>query len=195
MGLLKPLSVIFDHLDVHVSNRHTRLYCDIKSRNFLFVFFLFRKSFNIPWQNFKFIYMSVLSLWDSVKLAVDIKFIKRQKCLFLLASCSFQDRKQLPAFKHNFPRELLWHAIVRVFEIRASLSHHFPIFERLRFLRGNIRLYEPCSLISAFVIPCLDTVIPLVTISKISSIYVALVAEKANSSLTWSQTLNTCIRV
>ena len=43
------------------------------------------------------------------------------------------------------------------------------------------------SLISAFVVRCLDCTIPLVSISKISSLYVASVAAQASLSLTWSQ--------
>ena len=47
------------------------------------------------------------------------------------------------------------------------------------------------SLISAFVVRCLDGIIPLVSISKISSLYLASVAEQAGLSLTWSKTLKT----
>ena len=44
------------------------------------------------------------------------------------------------------------------------------------------------SLISAFVVRCLDSLIPLVSISKISSLYLASVAAQAGLSLTLSQT-------
>ena len=47
---------------------------------------------------------------------------------------------------------------------------------------------HPHSLISAFVIHCLDSIIPLVSIPKISSLWLASVAEQAGLSLTWSQT-------
>ena len=47
---------------------------------------------------------------------------------------------------------------------------------------------HPCSLISAFVVRCLDSVGPLVSISKISSLYLASVTEQAGLSLTWSKT-------
>ena len=43
------------------------------------------------------------------------------------------------------------------------------------------------SLISAFVIRCLDSTIPLVSISEISSNYIASLAEQASLSLPWLQ--------
>ena len=50
---------------------------------------------------------------------------------------------------------------------------------------------HPRSLISAFVVRCLDSLIPLVSISEISSLYLAYVAAQAGLSLTGSQTLKT----
>ena len=47
------------------------------------------------------------------------------------------------------------------------------------------------SLISAFVVRCLDSIIPLVSISEISSLYLASVAEKSGLSLPLSQTPET----
>ena len=44
------------------------------------------------------------------------------------------------------------------------------------------------SLINAFVVRCLDSIIPLVSIHKISSLYLPCVAAQACLSLTWSQT-------
>ena len=44
------------------------------------------------------------------------------------------------------------------------------------------------SLISAFVVRCLDSVMSLVSVTKISSIMLASVAEQASMSLTWSET-------
>ena len=46
---------------------------------------------------------------------------------------------------------------------------------------------HPRSLISAFAVRCLDSIIPLVSISKISSLYLASVAVQAALSLPWSQ--------
>ena len=44
------------------------------------------------------------------------------------------------------------------------------------------------SLISAFVVRCLDSVMSLVSVTKISSLMLASVAEQAGLSLTWSET-------
>ena len=44
------------------------------------------------------------------------------------------------------------------------------------------------SLISAFVVRCLDSIISIVSISKISSLMLASVAEQASLSQTWSET-------
>ena len=47
---------------------------------------------------------------------------------------------------------------------------------------------QPRSLISAFVIHCLDTIIPLLAIAEISRPYLVSVAEQAGLSLNRSQT-------
>ena len=44
------------------------------------------------------------------------------------------------------------------------------------------------SLISMFVVRCLDSVMSLVSVTKISSLMLASVAEQASLSLTWSET-------
>ena len=44
------------------------------------------------------------------------------------------------------------------------------------------------SLISAFVIRCLDSIMSLVSVTKISSLMLASVAEQASLSATWSET-------
>ena len=44
------------------------------------------------------------------------------------------------------------------------------------------------SLISAFIVRCLDNVMSLVSVTKISSLLLASVAEQASLSLTWSET-------
>ena len=44
------------------------------------------------------------------------------------------------------------------------------------------------SLINTFVVRCLDSIIPLLSIAKISSLHLASVAEQAGLCLTWSQT-------
>ena len=48
-----------------------------------------------------------------------------------------------------------------------------------------------CSLISTFLVRCLGSIIPLVFISKISSLYLASVAAQAGLSLPWLQTRKT----
>ena len=48
--------------------------------------------------------------------------------------------------------------------------------------KGADQPAHPSSLISAFVVRCLDRIIPLVSISKISSLYLASVAAQAGLS-------------
>ena len=50
---------------------------------------------------------------------------------------------------------------------------------------------QPRSLISAFVVRCLDSIKPLLAIAEISRPELVSVAEKANLSLAWSQTAKT----
>ena len=57
--------------------------------------------------------------------------------------------------------------------------------------KGEDQSEYPRSLISAFVVRCLDSIIPIVSISEISSLYLASVAQQADLSLTWSQTTKT----
>ena len=57
--------------------------------------------------------------------------------------------------------------------------------------KGTDQPAHPCSLISAFVIRCLASIIPLVSISEILSLCLVSVAEQASLSLTWSQTPKT----
>ena len=54
--------------------------------------------------------------------------------------------------------------------------------------KGADQPAHPRSLISAFVVRYLDSIILLVSISEISSLYLASVAEQAGLSFTWSQT-------
>ena len=53
--------------------------------------------------------------------------------------------------------------------------------------KGADQPAHPRSLISAFVVRCLDSIIHLVSISEISSLYLAFVAEQTGLSLTWSK--------
>ena len=54
--------------------------------------------------------------------------------------------------------------------------------------KGANQPAHPRSLISAFFVRCLYSIIPLVSISKFSSLYQVSVAAQANLSLTWSET-------
>ena len=57
--------------------------------------------------------------------------------------------------------------------------------------KGTDQPVHPRSLISAFVVCCLDSIIRILAKSKISRLLLASVAEQAGLSLTWSQTLKT----
>ena len=50
---------------------------------------------------------------------------------------------------------------------------------------------HPCSLISALVVCCLDSIITLLEIAKMSSLYLVSVTEQVSLSLIWSQTPKT----
>ena len=54
--------------------------------------------------------------------------------------------------------------------------------------KGEDQPAHPRSLISAFVVRCLDSVISLVSVTKNSSLVLAYVAEQTSLSLTWSET-------
>ena len=54
--------------------------------------------------------------------------------------------------------------------------------------KGADQPAHPRSLISAFVVRCLDSVMSLVSVTKISSLILSSVAEQASLSLTWSET-------
>ena len=57
--------------------------------------------------------------------------------------------------------------------------------------KGADQPAHPRSLISAFVVRCLDSIIFLVSISEISSLQLASVAAQAGLSFTWSKTPKT----
>ena len=54
--------------------------------------------------------------------------------------------------------------------------------------KGADQPAHPCSLISAFVVHCLDNVMSLVSVTKISSLMLVSVAEQVSLSLTWLET-------
>ena len=53
--------------------------------------------------------------------------------------------------------------------------------------KGADQSVHLCSMISAFIVHCLDSVMCLVSISEISSLMLALVAEQVSLSLNWSE--------
>ena len=53
--------------------------------------------------------------------------------------------------------------------------------------KGADQPAHPCNLISTFVVHCLDCIIPLISRSEISSLYLASLAEQSSLSLTWSK--------
>ena len=57
--------------------------------------------------------------------------------------------------------------------------------------KGADQPAHPRSLINTFVVRCLDSIIPLVSISAVSSLHKASVAAQAGLCLTWSQTPKT----
>ena len=61
--------------------------------------------------------------------------------------------------------------------------------------KGADQPAHPSSLISTFVVRCLDSIISLVSISKIASFCLASVAAQAGLSLTWSKTPKTSFLV
>ena len=54
--------------------------------------------------------------------------------------------------------------------------------------KGADQPAHPRSLISAFVVRCLERVVSLVSVNKISSLMLVSVAEQAGLSLSWSET-------
>ena len=54
--------------------------------------------------------------------------------------------------------------------------------------KGADQPAHQCSLISTFIVRCLDSVMSLVSVTKISSLMLASVAEQASLSLTWLET-------
>ena len=96
------------------------------------------------------------------------------KCLlhiFPQISAKYCGKNILPPFKLNMSRAMRKHVLYHMQTTKAQIS---------------LRI---CSLISAFVFHCLDSVMFLVSALKISSLMLASVAEQDSLSLTWSKTL------
>ena len=88
---------------------------------------------------------------------------------------------------HNLPRSVC--PILGITTIWATSWEN--LFVPYANNKGTDQPVHPRSLISAFVVCCLDSLIPLVSISGISSLYLAPEAEQAGLSLPWSQTPKT----
>ena len=101
-------------------------------------------------------------------------------------SCIYNLQKLHPDKKHLPVLRLYVHFIVY---IRATSLEN--LFMPYVTNKGADQPAHSRSLISAFVVHCLDSIIPLVFISEISSLYLASVAEQTGLSLTWSQTAKT----
>ena len=74
-----------------------------------------------------------------------------------------------------------------------NLQTSEPGHEKMCFMsyannEGADQPAHPCSLISTFVVHCLDSVMSLVSVIIISSLMLASVAEQASLCLTWSET-------
>ena len=73
-------------------------------------------------------------------------------------------------------------------DIRNEPGHEKMCHTSYANNKGADQPAHPRSLISAFVVRCLDSVMSLVSVTKISSFMLASVAEQASLSLTWSET-------
>ena len=71
---------------------------------------------------------------------------------------------------------------LKILSANVHMSHIItkPAFCHMRTIKGADQPAHPCSLISAFVVRCLDSIIPPVSLSKISSLYLAFLAVQAS---------------
>ena len=88
----------------------------------------------------------------------------------------------------------IWAAQVNKVLIRYEPCHDKTCFCHMQTTKAQISLHIR-ALISAFAVYFLDSIILPVSISKISSLYLAPVAVQAGSCLTWSQTRKTDLLV
>ena len=66
-----------------------------------------------------------------------------------------------------------------------------PVFAICEKKKGADQPPHLCSLICTFVVRCLDSIKPLVSIPEISSLYLASVTAQAGLSLPWLKNLKT----
>ena len=120
-------------------------------------------------------------------------FLKKLRHVWLLGSyismsvqymCQRIRLDKLPLFQVHL---IFLHLLVKMSQVMRK-----PVYA-ICDNKGADQPAHPCSLISTFVVPCLDSIIPLVSISKILSLYMypASVAVQAGFSLPWSQITKT----
>ena len=91
------------------------------------------------------------------------------------ASKMFSCKKTSRMYSTQFSESLLLKSLFEPYHEKTCLCHM------------QTTKVHPCSLISAFVVRCIDSIIPLVSIPKISSLYLASVTAQASLNLPWSQ--------
>ena len=79
--------------------------------------------------------------------------------------------------------KLLFLSKIRIYKWATSWENLFMPYANNK---GADQPAHPCSLISTFVVRCLDSIILFVSISKLLSLFLAFVSEQAGLSLTWS---------
>ena len=87
------------------------------------------------------------------------------------------------AYMVKGPLYLLLLILENIFE----LGHEKTCLMSYANNKGTDQPVHPSSLIYAFVVHCLDSVMSLVSVTKISSLMLASVAEQASLSLAWSE--------
>ena len=77
---------------------------------------------------------------------------------------------------------------IHLCKFKYEPRHKITCLCHMRTTKAQISLR---SLISAFVVRCLDSTIPLLAVAEISSLLQVSVAKRTGLSLTWSETLKT----
>ena len=98
-------------------------------------------------------------------------------------------------FKGKTLGEINWWANLNRWKHTFEPGHETTCLMSYVNNKGADQPAPPRSLIRTFVVRCLDSIIPLLSISRISSLYLASVAEQAGLSLPCSQTPKTSFLV
>ena len=105
-----------------------------------------------------------------------------------------QKGKQCRLWSDSSRSSPIWvYPVCPVLSVWETITVHLSRAMRKRLMsyannKGADQPAHPHSLISAFVVHCLDSVMSLVSVTKISSLLLASVAEQASLKLTWSET-------